>query len=265
MDTVTILGARGSVPTGDGGFARFGGDTVCVLAELGETAVVLDAGTGLMHLPQRVLALPELPLLLSHLHLDHLLGFPLCPYLLRRGGVMTLWTAQGAGDDPERSLAELFRPPFWPVALRDLPGALRFCRADGSFSLGPVRVDTLSGVHPGGVTVFRLSARGKRLVFATDCTLTPELLPRMADFAQDCDLLLCDGQYSEEEWPAKACFGHNTWNAAARLAAECGAKRLRVIHHDPTHSDRVLEQAEEELRRICPAGRIARQGEVIEL
>ena len=101
------------------------------------------------------------------------------------------------------------------------------------------------------------------MVFATDCTLTDSLLPALTDFARDCDLLLCDGQYSDAEWPARAGFGHSTWTSVARLGRDCGAKQVRVIHHDPAHTDALLDGAAEELRRIHPNCAFARAGEEV--
>ena len=85
------------------------------------------------------------------------------------------------------------------------------------------------------------------------------------DFARDCDLLLCDGQYSEEEFAERSGYGHNTWNAAVRLGLDCGAKRTRIIHHDPTHDDTRLNAAEAEVRALDPGCAFAREGEVIAL
>ena len=123
----------------------------------------------------------------------------------------------------------------------------------------------MEGVHPGGVSLFRLTGGGKRIVFITDCTLTDDVLPALRDFARDCDLLLCDGQYSDEEWPACSAFGHSTWRMAAALGASCGARQVRIIHHDPTHTDVRLDQAADELRAIHPQCTFAYAGEEIKL
>ena len=63
----------------------------------------------------------------------------------------------------------------------------------------------------------------------------------------------------------RAGFGHNTWKTAALLGLDCGAKNVRIIHHDPTHSDSVLDAAGAEIRAIHPMSAFAREGEVIAL
>lgn len=262
MDQAIILGARGSVPVGGAAFARYGGATTCVLLRLDGQYVVLDAGSGLLDLPPDAAA-SEPPVLLTHLHLDHLLGLPLCPCLFgREGSRMTVYCGVHEGTTARETIERLYAPPLWPVSLAEL---LTFRALEPDFSIGALRVETLSGVHPNGVSLLRLSGGGKRVVFATDCTLTDELTSALADFAQDCDLLLCDGQYSDEEFRRRAGFGHSSWRMAAELAKRCGARQFRVIHHDPFHDDAFLDAANDEIRRICPTGGAARQGEVITL
>ena len=263
MDRVIILGARGSVPVSSASHSRYGGATTCVLLRLGGQYAVLDAGTGLIGLPPELLAEPELPVLLTHLHIDHLLGLPLCPYLFGRPDArMTIYSGVHEGIGAREALSRLYSPPLWPVALSE---RLTFRALEPDFSIGALRVETLPGVHPNGVNILRLSAGGKCVVFATDCTLTDALLPTLTEFARGCDLLLCDGQYSDAEFARRAGFGHCSWHMAADLASRCGAKAFRVIHHDPGHDDAFLEEEDRELRRICPTGGAARQGEEIAL
>lgn len=262
--SVRILGARGSVPVSTEAVLRYGGATTCVLVRLAGQPVVLDAGTGLLELPTLLEeGISRIPLLLSHPHADHLIGLPLCPLLFRPDFRLDVYAARRGGLGAEEQVRALMSPPLWPVgpdrflsppAFHDLPQRLE---------LGSVTVECMEGVHPGGVSLLRLSGGGRRVVFVTDCTLTDALLPELTDFARDCDLLLCDGQYSDAEWPAHAGFGHSTWTAAARLGRDCGAKQIRVIHHDPSHSDEQLEAAEEELRRIHPNCAFARAGEEV--
>lgn len=262
--SVVILGARGSIPVSGRQFMAYGGATTCVLVRLGGQPVVLDSGTGLLSLP-RFLGEGEnhVPLLLSHAHADHLLGLPMCPLLSRPGFRMDVYAAPRGGLDAEGQVRALLSPPLWPVGPERLASPPVFHDLPARLELGAVTVETMEGVHPGGVSLFRLTGGGRRVVFATDCTLTDALLPALTEFARDCDLLLCDGQYSDDEWPARSGFGHSTWTSVTRLGAACGARRVRVIHHDPSHTDEQLEAAEEELRRIHPDCAFARAGEEV--
>ncbi len=262
---VMILGARGSVPISAPTCAEFGGATTCVLVRMGGEYIVLDAGTGILRLPPEAMAQSRLSLLFTHVHLDHLCGFSMCPFLLQCGSSLDIYGSPSAGGSIRDILNGLYAPPVWPVQPDQLPSELHYHILPDEMRIGSVKVSAIDGVHPGGVKLIRLNCGGKSVVFATDFTLTEEFYPYAVDFAAGCDLLLCDGQYSDEEWKTRSGFGHNTWLSAARFGRECGAGAVRIIHHDPTHSDATLNAAEREVAAVYAVCRMAREGEVIEL
>ena len=53
-------------------------------------ARIVDAGTGICRIPEETAERKKLDLLLTHLHLDHLMGLPLCPFVLKPDRKMTL-------------------------------------------------------------------------------------------------------------------------------------------------------------------------------
>lgn len=264
--SVVILGARGSVPRNEAEFLRYGGATTCIVLRLLGQLLVLDAGTGLLNLVDYLQDQEtEIPVLLSHSHVDHMMGLLMCPVVFDERRKIDVYAATRNGMTAEEQVRALMSPPLWPIGPEVLPVYMTFHELPAVLTLGPIEVETMDGIHPGGVTLMRLSGEGKRIGFMTDCTLTKELFPKLTDFFRDCDLLLCDGQYSEEEWKYKSGFGHSTWTEAARLGAECGAKQVRIIHHDPERTDIELNAAAQELLSIHPQCAFARAGEEIVL
>ena len=67
------------------------------------------------------------------------------------------------------------------------------------------------------------------------------------------DLLIHDGQYTDDEFSAKADWGHSTAAYAVHVAAEAGVKRLLLSHHDPSHTDRELDRILNQARRLPEA------------
>lgn len=262
--SVRILGARGSIPVGGEAFRRYGGATTCVMVRLAGQIIVLDAGTGLLSLSDYLKKdEKQISLLLSHPHADHLLGLPLCSLMLQPDFYLDVYAAQRGSLNAEGQVQRFMSPPLWPVKPENLPARLTFYDLPQRMELGDVVVETMEGVHSGGVTLFRLTGDGHRVVFATDCTLADGLLPKLRGFAKDCDLLLCDGQYSEAEWSKRSAFGHSTWMAAARLGKDCGAKQVRIIHHDPFRTDRQLREAAAEVEGIHSRCSFAYEGEEV--
>lgn len=252
INVVKILGVRGSVPVSGAAFARYGGATTCFFVRLAGQPFVLDAGSGMLALPS-VLQPEEkqLTLLLTHPHADHLLGLPMCKTVFEPDRKIDFYASVRGTLHAEAQLQRLMTPPLWPVDPADLPADICFHDLPEEMQLGAVRVRSMEGIHPGGVSLLRLDGDGKSIVLATDCSLTESLLPKAVEFARNCDLLLCDGQYQESEWAAKSTFGHNTWTSAAAFGRLCGAKQTRIIHHNPTRTDDELDAATEELGAGC--------------
>ena len=263
--TVTILGCRGSVPVSGSRFARYGGATGCVLVR-GENAIaVLDAGTGLLELSSHLDGERSIPVFLSHCHTDHLLGLPICPEALNKEFELNIYGATHDGRDVSEQVKALISPPLWPVNPSQLPASIVFHDVAPRLELNGYTVDTMEGCHPGGVTVYRLTINNRRIVYMTDCTINDENRAALLEFSRDCDLLLCDGHYSDEQWLTRSAFGHNRWSEAARFGVECGAKRVRILHHDPTHSDQILDTARSQVQAISPICDLAFVNEEIAL
>lgn len=262
--SVTLLGTRGSMPCSGKEYVRYGGSTTCILVQFAEETIVLDGGSGILRLNDKA-APSHLSLLLTHPHIDHMIGIPMCPLLMRKDVTLDLYAAPLGGLSAEQQFRSFVQPPLWPIVPELLPAAIRFHDLSDSVDIGKVHIDRMNGVHPGGVSVYRIRGEGKSIVLATDCTYTKELLPSLIEFAKGCDLLLCDGLHSEEEWSACEDFGHNTWIAAAELGHSCGAKQVRIIHHSPDRSDDELDAAAAEVSARYPNCRFGYDEEVIAL
>lgn len=261
---VVLLGTRGSVPVSGEEFLRYGGSTTCIFLRLAGQPIVLDAGTGMLGLSE-VLEKEEqhITLLLSHPHVDHLLGLPICRTVFDPKKKIDIYGATRNGKNVKEQVLSFLQPPLWPVGPEQLPANISFFDLPQRLFVGDVEIETMEGVHPGGVTLFRITGGGKRVVLITDCTLTEELFSELTEFARNCDLLLCDGQYSLSEWSGRENFGHSTWIDVAKLGVACGASKVRIIHHDPGRTDAELDHATMELTAIHKNCAFARAGEEV--
>ena len=85
------------------------------------------------------------------------------------------------------------------------------------------------------------------------------------EVADGVDVLIHDCQYTEEEYPERAGFGHSSTQHVADFARLASARRLLLFHHDPNHTDDDLETLCARVRDLWSGGAVdlAREGEEI--
>ncbi len=276
---VKFWGVRGSIPSPGADTVVFGGNTSCISADFGDDLIIFDAGTGLRLLGNAILARsqrPRLHLFLSHLHWDHIQGFPFFAPAYRAEYSLDVYGQGNADQTLGRILAGQMEGPNFPVSLNQLGAAIAFrdLRSGVEVDLGFARVRTMEGRHPNGVLAYRLEdlSTGRTLVYATDTEHFPDRVDeRILNLAKGADLFIYDGMYTPEEYQAHQGWGHSTWEQGFQLAAGAGVKTYVVFHHDPSHGDAFLEGYEREVQAKCRAAApgmnilFAREGREIDL
>ncbi len=259
---VRLLGVRGSMPVHGGSCALFGGETSCVLYQAGDETVILDAGTGLMweELPQK-LSGARFTMLLTHAHVDHIVAFPMFSPLFNPKCECDVYLRTREGRTALEQLETLMAPPLWPVRTNALRACIRFHDVPQTFPVGGIRVESMEVPHPGGSTAYKLSWRGASVVYATDAELDKEDLPAFCRFAQGCDLMLLDAQYTQEEYRTTRGFGHMPIRQAVEVALRCQARQTLLVHHAPARTDAQLLEWEQELQKHHPNIRVGRAGD----
>jgi phosphoribosyl 1,2-cyclic phosphodiesterase len=279
---ITFWGIRGSIATSGPEFARFGGNTTCLEVTRGTQRIILDAGTGLRALGDKLLREAKLlgqriraTFFFSHLHWDHIQGFPFFAPAFRPDTSLELFGARDAatGASLEEALRRQMLPPSFPVPLSVMAAEKSFhdLASGQSVERGPFVVRARALCHPQGSLGYRIDAGGKSFCFATDVEHNSEGIDEaILDLARGVDLLAYDAQYTVAEYegregPPRKGWGHSTYVAAAEIAQAAGAKALALIHHDPTHDDRVVEAIEREAKLLFPACFAAREGQTVRL
>jgi phosphoribosyl 1,2-cyclic phosphodiesterase len=269
---VTFWGVRGSFPCASLNHMKYGGNTSCVTFQTASTTIVLDAGTGLFQLGKHLLktGVSAATLLLSHSHTDHIIGFPFFAPAWINSFALTIMAGHLIDNGGVRNIFEVgMRDPVFPVKLQDMGGATRFedFRVGQNLRLShDVRVKTAPLVHPNGATAYRIEAEGKALCYVTDTEHTPgKPDENILNLIKGADLVVYDCTYTDEEFPKKVGWGHSTWQEGVRLSRAAGAKRLAIFHHDPDHTDDVMDLVDETARHTWNKAFVAREGMVITL
>ena len=246
---LTVLGARGSIPVSGSEYIKYGGATSCYMLEVGNQVVFLDAGTGIIDAPN-LDDKEGIYVVMSHPHLDHIIGLPFFPELSKKDRTITLYGRNMNGKSIEAQIEKAYSPPYWPLTIAEYPSNFVYEDLELPLSIlngkDVILIEGMEVRHPGGCLALSVTYESKKVVYITDCEIGDNLSDRLVEFTRKADVLLCDAQYTSAEYANRKGFGHSTPQMAKELYEASGAKRLLLIHHDPKHRDSDLEKMEKE-------------------
>lgn len=265
---IKFWGVRGSYPTPGAGTVQYGGNTACVEIRLGEHTIILDAGTGIIPLGHQLVQRRDLEVLLlfSHLHHDHTQGFPFFRPAYLPSTRLHIFGPGGTPETLSRVLEHNQSIETFPVGLHEMASSknIRSVRETQVIlwdKAGVRSAESINGInneavtirirksyaHPGGVYIYRITWRGKSIVYATDTEGYVGMDRRLVQFTEKADVLIHDAQYSEEHYrgglagfPSTQGYGHSTVRMACEVAAAAEVRQLILFHHEPSYSDEVI-------------------------
>jgi phosphoribosyl 1,2-cyclic phosphodiesterase len=265
---IKFWGVHGSLPRPGPTTLKFGGNTACVEVRCDGALIIFDAGTGIRELGEdlemRAKAHPHNPstlvahIFFSHLHWDHVQGFPFFDPIYKKGAKIHLYGGPGLTETTQKLMSIQMCSPNFPVPLEELPSSLGFheVHEGDRIQLGQavVRVEKLN--HPGGSFGYRLEEHGKSVVYASDTEQLPGVDRGLLELAQDADILIHDSMYHPEQYQGlwddipRESWGHSTWEGAVELAQRAKVKRLILFHHG--NKDSIVEDIERKARARFP-------------
>ncbi|HNW43227.1 MAG TPA: response regulator [Elusimicrobiales bacterium] len=254
---VRFWGTRGSCPVSSAKVIRYGGNTACAEVRIGNLLIILDCGTGLRDLGAALLAeFRGRPIaahiFVGHTHWDHIQGFPFFTPLFNPHNIFSLYSVHGAHGSLESVFSGSMASDYFPIPLVSLAGKVRFIEMSGPVDLGAAKVSFCHLNHPGVCIGFRIEGQGHSICYLSDHEAFSKQngendMSRRQDeginaFVRGCDLLIREAQYTEAEYAPRRGWGHSTFDDAVRGAVEAGVKKLAIIHHDPEHTDDMMDE-----------------------
>jgi phosphoribosyl 1,2-cyclic phosphodiesterase len=270
------------VPTPGPETIGYGGNTSCLGVEIDDgSLLVFDAGTGIRALGDELerRSARRIHLLLTHLHLDHLEGLRFFAPMWDARVELEIWGPPSPLIALHERIARSFSPPLFPVDLADVPARLTFHDTPREpWRIGGARLCAGAVVHPGPTVGYRIESNGSSLAYIPDHE--PALAGAIDDRTDDwlsgasiaagADIVFHDAQYTEAEYVDRVGWGHSSVADAVAFGAAVDAQQLVLFHHDPSHTDRHLEDLEAHARTLagengCVEPTLAREGMVLEV
>ena len=244
------------IPLGTNGFFPSGGRHTMSFLLLGGTApILIDAGTGVSRLLQPELARrlaghTEIHLLLTHYHLDHVVGLSYLPAICRDYRLVIHAPEPPLVDGDPSALNRLISPPLFPVELADLVSEVVVNSYSADLKVAGLPVRVLRQQHAGGSVGLVI---GGDLAFLTDC----EANGASASFARGARVLVHEVWLTDEEASGGTPrHGHSIVREVARVARESEVEVLVPVHHRPGRNSAELGKMAE---RLADASGVALQ------
>jgi len=251
--------------------ATFGGHSPCVqLDPGGDEYLICDLGSGVrpfgqQTLKQRAGKPGTYHILVSHLHWDHIMGFPFFTPAYIPGNRVFIY---GCHDSLEAGLRRQQDVPSFPVPLSVLKGDIRFVRLEPGRpqEIAGCRVTAKLQHHGGDSYGFRVEHAGRSVVYTTDTEHKVDQYAQtqaFVEFFREADLVIFDSMYSlADAMSVKEDWGHSSNVIGVELCQLARARRLCLFHHEPVFGDAQLEAILQETRRF---EQITRQGHPVEV
>lgn len=263
MMKIKFWGTRGSIASPGKNTVRYGGNTSCVELRIDKHILIFDAGTGIRILGNQLIKEFDtqpvtLHLFISHTHWDHIQGFPFFIPAYRKNFQIKLYGPPAR----EKSLKDLMKiqmdSEYFPVPLGDLSAEIVMQEVREPFRIEGLKVTPFSMNHPTTTLVYRISDGTKSFVYASDnepyhyklhavrkeqvtSQTSAELEQKYIEFLSGADFLVCEAQYTSDEYKAKIGWGHSPIESVVEFAQKASVKQLAIFHHDPAHDDETVD------------------------
>lgn len=248
----------------------YGGNSSCVQIDPGGDELVLcDLGSGVRELGQKVLAdhgphrKRVYNVFLSHVHWDHIMGFPFFTPAYIPGNVIRIHGGHDVEDVLRRALVRQQSAPCFPVDFDKLGARIEFVKLQPGqqYDIAGLEVRLLKQRHSGDSYGYRFSRGGRSVVYSTDSEHQYDRLDEsypFIDFFRGADLVIFDAMYSlADAVSVKEDWGHSSNIVAVELCQLAGVRHLCLFHHEPVFDDAMLDKILAETIRFEAIARAA--------
>ena len=246
---IEFWGCRGSIPVPDSRMIKVGGNTPCVEVTAGGRTLIIDAGTGIRKLGEKLVSsgILDFDVFITHSHWDHIHGFPFFTPIYLKEAKIDILGYSNSIKQLKNMMSQQMSYEFFPVNFADLNSKIKFVETTKyHLKHGHYTLKMIATNHPIFTTALRIEEGRKSFVFMTDNELRQDnpftKREEFVEFCKDADYLVHDAQFTEKEYETRKGWGHSTFDDAVKLALDAGVKNLGFFHHDPNRKDSELDE-----------------------
>jgi phosphoribosyl 1,2-cyclic phosphodiesterase len=250
---VRFWGVRGSFATPGSQYLRYGGNTTAIEVRSQDGhRVLVDLGTGATEFAKELMSAEfsegkgHLPILLTHTHIDHIMGLPFfTPFFIPGNDIRIL-----GGESTDQPLSSILQGQldghYSPLyGLENLAAGVHVDTLEpgSGWPVEGFEVTAMQAPH-GGTTVhgYRIEADGRSVVIMTDVEHADSgPMESLLEGARGCDLLVHDAMFSNVEYQMRRGWGHSSVRSALSFARQAEVGRLALFHHNPDSTDSQID------------------------
>ena len=255
-------GCRGSIPNPSKEMLRYGGNTTCFELNMDDFQVFFDTGSGFQNAvlddnKQKIIVF-------SHFHHDHLQGLAFNKYLITAEKKTFICSALVNAEKLNKIIRRYFSGDFFPLDLFENLDNVTFSNFTDVQTMvsGEFKIETIKLNHPGGSYGYSVTRNNKKCVFLCDNEFTTSQADELKIFAENADMVIWDGMFTEEELRVKTGWGHSSIQQGIDFFSSLNCGEIIISHHAPYRTDAELDIIEESL----PTGiHLAKDGQVLKL
>ena len=146
---ITFWGTRGSIAVSEPHSQRFGGNTTCVTFKMGDKTLIIDAGTGIRAVSEDILSSMdknrdrELYLFFSHMHWDHIQGFPFFVPAYMPDFTLNIFADEEKSENLQKLLVGQMHSQYFPVSFDYLEARMNFFSVPKELQMKDFSISTL--------------------------------------------------------------------------------------------------------------------------
>ena len=249
---IKLWGIKGSCPGTAENATRHGSNTSCIEVSNSKELIILDAGSGIVHLGQEKIdfqAYESISIFISHYHYDHIIGLPFFKQAYNSNLTFKVYGPTNASGGPETAIKGLFKQPYLPMGFDSLHAAFEFIPLQTGDVINTLtaKVTAFATDHPGGNLGYKVQTGGKVFSYITDLGHIPEIDSQLVEFVHESDFIYYDANFTESEYAHRNYegWGHSTPDRGYKLLKDSHSKQLLIGHHALHRGDDELERLQE--------------------